>query len=57
MTDFLIDQDPGDETQHPEATGLCARPWCDDAAIPDGEFCPECEGDVAVMLAEFEDAA
>lgn len=46
-------RDPGDENDHPE-TGLCANSWCQDAALPDDEFCRECFLDVERLLAELE---
>jgi hypothetical protein len=53
MTDFLVDVDPGDENvQHPESTGLCARPWCSDAALPEMDYCANCEGDVENLRLE-----
>lgn len=42
---WFVDRDPGDETPvetHPESTGLCASPFCDDAALPGEEYCREC---------------
>lgn len=35
-------------------TGLCANPWCQDAALPDDEFCGNCLLEVEAMLAELE---
>lgn len=30
-------------------TGLCARPWCEDAALPNEEFCADCLADVLAI--------
>lgn len=48
---MILDRDPGDE--HPE-TGLCVNAWCENAALPDDEFCAECLLEVERILAELE---
>ena len=35
-------------------TGLCALPWCEDAAMPNGDLCPSCEQEIAATLPEEE---
>lgn len=39
--------------EHPE-TGLCVNEWCQDAALPDDEFCAECLLEAERILAELE---
>jgi hypothetical protein len=56
---YDLDAHAQDEVRYEErpgrlATGLCSRPWCNDEALPDGEFCPNCEGDVQNMVEEAE---
>lgn len=34
-------------------TGLCARPWCDDAALPGEEYCKECLFEVLAIESEI----
>ncbi len=38
-----------DEAPHVEA-GLCTRHWCDDAALPDEEYCRDCFDELAAIL-------
>lgn len=50
----IYDRDPEDENVEHLETGICSRPWCQDAALPDDEFCAECLLEVEAMLAELE---
>lgn len=53
MDEYLVNRDPGDETEHAD-DGLCFNPWCDDAALPDNDLCRECLMEVQQMLAAHE---
>lgn len=53
----LVDRDPGDETTvepHEYVTGLCASDWCQDAALPAGEYCRDCEEDIRMLREQLE---
>lgn len=52
MMEPIINRDPGDANDHVES-GLCSRPWCEDAALPNEEFCRECLLDILAMEAEL----
>lgn len=52
----IYDRDPGDENDYREPhveTGLCVNTWCDDAALPDEEFCRDCFASALEAEAEF----
>lgn len=55
--DSLVDRDPADETwPHHSATpdtGLCERPYCDDAALPGEEFCADCLREILALEEEL----